>query len=159
MSLRQKAAAAYGAAFVSKAATVAHRLFIPSDWLLAAICWETTQFKSNGPPWPLNRHDGGGGIIGFTPLRGHPTEKLGPVGQLDFVESYYRNWMKKLRITSFNSPEDLYLIVRGPYGIGKPDSFPMGGGLNKGQVVAIYRRFLAGEGALEPALRVTSRWV
>jgi hypothetical protein len=50
--------------------------------------------------------------------------------------------MSTLRITAFQSPEDLYLITRGPYGIGKPDSFDMGAGLNKGQVLAIYRSYL-----------------
>ena len=43
---------------------------------------------------------------------------------------------------AFKSPEELYLIVRGPYGIGKPDTYKMGAGLTKGQVVKIYRTYL-----------------
>ncbi|MEW6209062.1 MAG: hypothetical protein AB1631_11895 [Acidobacteriota bacterium] len=146
MSLSSKAETAYGYEFVRVAGEVCTRLGIPLNWLLAAICWETSQFKANGPPWPVNKGDGGGGLIGFTPLKGHPAEFKGPVEQLPLVEQYYRKWMTTLKITKFQSPEDLYLIVRGPYGIGKPDSFDMGGGINKGQVLKIYRNYLAKEG-------------
>ena len=45
--------------------------------------------------------------------------------QLPLVEQHYRVWMNKLGISEFQTPEDLYLIVRGPYGIGEPDSFNM----------------------------------
>ena len=144
-TLADKAAAAYGSEFVKRSQQVSANLGIPNEWLLAAICWETTQFQAIGPPWPVNKHDGGGGLIGFTPLKGHPAEFKGPVEQLDLVEQHYRKWMKVLKIASFKSAEDLYLIVRGPYGIGKPDSFNMGAGLNKGQVVKIYRSYLARE--------------
>jgi hypothetical protein len=143
MSLSDEAEKAYGPDFVPKAKITCLRLGIPLDWLLAAIYWETGHFSSNGPPWPRNKRDGGGGLIGFTPLKGHPAEFAGPVEQLDFLEQHYRKWMTTLKITSFGSAEDLYLIVRGPYGIGKPDSFNMGGGLNKGQVLKIYRAYLA----------------
>jgi hypothetical protein len=142
MSLASEATAAYGQDFVPVAEQVCGRLGIPVQWLLAAIYWETTHFKANGPPWPRNKSDGGGGLIGFTPLKGHPAENKGPVEQLPLVEQHYRYWMSKLKISKFQSPEDLYLIVRGPYGIGQPDSFNMGGGLNKGQVLKIYRDYL-----------------
>lgn len=142
MSLSQEAERAYGPNFVPKATAVASKLGIPLEWLLAAIYWETTHFKSKGPPWPVNPGDKGGGLIGFTPLKGHPAEFKNPVEQLDFVEQHYRYWMTNLKISRFGSPEDLYLIVRGPYGIGQPDSFNMGGGLNKGQVLKIYRGYL-----------------
>jgi hypothetical protein len=143
MSIAQEAERAYGPTFVPKAKEVCLRLGIPLDWLLAAMYWETTHFKSKGPPWPVNKGDGGGGLIGFTPLKGHPAEFKGPVEQLDFVEQHYRTWMKKLNIPSFTSAEDLYLIVRGPYGIGKPDTYNMGGGKNEGQVLKIYRAYLS----------------
>jgi hypothetical protein len=142
MSLLLEAETAYGASFVPTARVVCARLAIPLDWLLAAIYWETTHFKAHGPVWPTNPSDGGGGLIGFTPLRGHPAEHMGPVDQLAEVETHYRRWMGMLRISAFTTPEDLYLIVRGPYGIGKPDSFPMGGGLTKGDVLRIYRGYL-----------------
>jgi hypothetical protein len=70
MSLSQEAERAYGPNFVPKATAVASKLGIPLEWLLAAIYWETTHFKSKGPPWPVNRGDKGGGLIGFTPPRG-----------------------------------------------------------------------------------------
>ena len=143
--LAQKAAAAYGSEFVSKAELVAGNLGVPRDWLLAAIAWETTQFQANGPPWPRNGSDGGGGLIGFTPLKGHPAEMKGPVEQLDYVEKYYRKWMTALKITSFASAEDFYLIIRGPGGVGKPESFNMGAGLTKKDVLKIYRQHLATE--------------
>lgn len=142
MDLSAKAALAYGPSFVTVAQQVCGRLGLPLNWLLAAIYWETTHFAAKGPPWPLNPHDGGGGIIGFTPLRGRPAEHLDAVGQLPWVQQHYRFWMAKLHISSFQTPEDLYLVTRGPYGIGKPDSFPMGAGLNKGQVVSIYKAYL-----------------
>lgn len=142
MDLKHEATTAYGNGFVPKALLVATRLGFPLEWLLAAIYWETTHFKANGPPWPTNKKDGGGGLIGFTPLKGHPAEFKRPVDQLDFVEKHYRYWMTKLKITAFSSAEDLYLVVRGPYGIGKPDTFSMGGGLNKGAVLKIYRQYL-----------------
>jgi hypothetical protein len=158
MSLSSDAEAAYGPLFVPKAQLVSVKLGIPLDWLLAAISWETTGFKAKGPTWPTNKRDGGGGLIGFTPIKGHPAEFKGPVEQLDFVEAHYRGWMTKLKISNFKSPEDLYLIVRGPYGIGQPDSFNMGGGLNKGQVINIYKPFLARVGVLSsaPAAKPTS---
>src|SRR5437588_4633540 len=146
MWLSMKAELAYGSQFILTARAVSTRLAIPLDWLLAAICWETSQFKATGPPWPVNKKDGGGGLIGFTPLKGHPAEFMGPVDQLDQVEKHYRKWMTTLRISKFTSPEDLYLIVRGPYGIGQPDSFKMGGGLTKGEVVKIYQDYLRREG-------------
>ena len=148
MTLNSKAEAAYGKEFVRKANLTAQNLSVPANWLLAAICWETTQFKANGPVWPRNPSDGGGGLIGFTPLHGHPAEFKTPTEQLDLVEAHYRYWMKKLNLTAFTTPEDLYLIVRGPYGIGKPDSFDMGAGLKKGDVLRIYRAFLVREGVV-----------
>lgn len=144
--LLSKAERAYGSQFIMTSRAVCTRLGIPLDWLLAAICWETTQFSATGPTWPLNKSDGGGGLIGFTPLRGHPAEFMGPVDQLAEVEKHYRRWMATLRISTFPSPEDLYLIVRGPYGIGQPDTFNMGAGYTKGQVLKIYRDHLSREG-------------
>ena len=144
-TLSQKAESEYGAEFVRKSAVVSANLSVRHEWLLAAICWETGQFKANGPKWPVNGSDGGGGLIGFTPLKGHPAESMGPVEQLDLVEKYYRKWMTALKISSFASPEDFYLIIRGPSGVGKPDSFNMQAGINKGEVLKTYRAFLARE--------------
>jgi len=147
-TLSQKAENAYGSDFVRKAQQVSASLGIPLDWLLAAIAWETTDFKASGPPWPVNKGDGGGGLIGFTPIKGHAAEFKGPVAQLDLVEQYYRKWMTTLKITTFKSPDDLYLIVRGPYAIGKSDSFNMGAGLTKKDVARIYKTYLARQGVI-----------
>jgi hypothetical protein len=147
-TLSQKAEKAYGSDFVGKSQRVSASLAIPLDWLLAAIAWETTDFKASGPPWPVNASDGGGGLIGFTPLKGHAAEFMGPVAQLDLVEQYYRKWMTTLKITTFEAPDDLYLIVRGPYGIGKPDSFNMGAGLTKKDVSRIYKTYLVRQGVI-----------
>jgi hypothetical protein len=147
-TLSQKAEKAYGSDFVRKSLEVSANLGIPHDWLLAAIAWETTEFQASGPPWPLNKSDGGGGLIGFTPLKGHAAESKGPVEQLELVEKHYRKWMTTLKITTFKSPEDLYLIVRGPYGIGKKDTYNMGAGLTKGDVVRIYRTYLVRQGVI-----------
>jgi hypothetical protein len=153
--LSSRAEGAYGKEFVREAAAVATRLGVPSEWLLAAMAWETgwpPGFKSKGPPWPVNPGDNGFGLIGFTPgkdKQGHPFPPQtlpqffrGPVEQLADVESHYRGWMRRLGVSTFQVPEDFYIITRGPYGIGKPDSYPMGGGLNKGQVLTIYRSYL-----------------
>jgi len=87
-------------------------------------------------------------LIGFTPIKGHAAEFKGPVAQLDLVEQYYRKWMTTLKITTFKSPDDLYLIVRGPYAIGKSDSFNMGAGLTKKDVARIYKTYLAKQGVI-----------
>jgi hypothetical protein len=146
---------AYGTSFVTESGEVAKRLGISQEWLLAAMAWETGYppgFVSKGPPWPVNHSDNGFGLIGFTPGKDKQGKPLPPqtmpqfphtpLEQLADVEVHYRRWMSRLGISAFGSPEDLYLIVRGPYGIGQPDSFDMGGGLNKGQVLLIYRNYL-----------------
>jgi hypothetical protein len=156
--LSDRAQASYGAKFKKGAARVAKNLGVPTDWLLAAMAWETgwpPGFKSNGPPWPLNPGgDNGFGLIGFTPPKdkdGHalppqtmPQWPHGPVEQLDDVENHYNFWMQKLGITAFRFSEDFYLITRGPAAIGQPDSYSkgLGDGKNKGQVLAIYRSYL-----------------
>jgi hypothetical protein len=157
MSLSYKAERAYGPDFVPKARTVSAMLGVPLDWLLAAICWETAQFKCKGPPWPINAGDGGGGLIGFTPLRTHPAALHNPVEQLDDVQSYFRRLMSYFSVASFQSPEDMYMIIRAPAAIGKADSFPVGGKypgtkrpMVKGDVNKIYGDFLQREGVSSP---------
>jgi hypothetical protein len=54
--------------------------------------------------------------------------------------------MSKAGILKFSCPEDVYLVTRGPYGIGKSDRFNMGNGMTKGDVLKAYRAFLRREG-------------
>ena len=112
-----RAEGAYGKEFVREAAAVATRLGVPSEWLLAAMAWETgwpPGFKSKGPPWPVNPGDNGFGLIGFTPgkdKQGHPFPPQtlpqffrGPVEQLADVESHYLGLDEETRRQHVSSP-------------------------------------------------------
>ncbi|HYM79210.1 MAG TPA: hypothetical protein VE377_24760 [Candidatus Dormibacteraeota bacterium] len=137
-----------GAAFVVKARTVADKLDIPVEWLLAAMSWETTQYAAYHPDtnsWARNTSDGGGGLVGFTPFTPALAAKA-PIDQLDDVENYLRNTIKNFKIpTPFASPEDFYCVIYAPGISGKPDSYTwsyMGTTYTKGTQMGIYRGFL-----------------
>lgn len=115
-----------GAQFVSKARTVADKLDIPVEWLLAAMSWETTQYNAyhvDTGTWARNTTDGGGGLVGFTPFT-PSLQKKTPFEQLDDVETYLRNTIKNFKIpTPFASAEDFYCVIYAPGISGKPDSY------------------------------------
>jgi hypothetical protein len=138
-----------GPEFVMKARTIADKFDIPVEWLLAAMSWETTQYKAYHPEtgtWARNTLDGGGGLIGFTPFS--PTlAKMTPAEQIDHVEPYLRKTIKDYKIpTPFASPEDFYCVIYAPGISGKPDTYTWS---YKGQTYVkkdrmdIYRRHLA----------------
>src|ERR1022692_2302436 len=99
--LSDRAEQAYSKKFVDESAAVAKRLVLPTDWLLAAMAWETgwpPGFAATFPPWPVNHKDNGFGLIGFTPGKDKDGRPLppqtmpqwphGPVEQLADVESH-----------------------------------------------------------------------
>lgn len=132
----------YGSDFLQKLTQVATRLGLDPQKLLTVVAWETSRFRAIGPPWPVNGTDGGGGLIGWTPLSKYPKIAVkGPVGQLDDLEAFYRGWMERLKLKPPLSMCDTYLVVRGPGGIGKGEDFDMGGGMTKGKVCRIISSF------------------
>jgi hypothetical protein len=143
MDLEARARAAHGAAFVSKARDIAQRLNVPFEWFLAGMGWET---GGRGDPFGANLRtarnpkDGGGGLIGMPGT--NPSLRRNAIDQLDDVERYLRDHMTRQGATRFETPEDFYLLIRGPYGFSQAYSYPMGGGKNKGQVLQIYRGVL-----------------
>jgi hypothetical protein len=142
----------FGAEFVARARTVADLYGVPVEWLLAAISWETGGYKSyqgpdkispsSGLHWSVNASDKGGGLFGFPNLASRADKDWTPVQQLDSVRVYIHNWMNTLKIDSFPSPTDFYVLVRGPYALMKDnydnDEYNMGAGLTLGDVRRIY---------------------
>jgi hypothetical protein len=142
----------FGAEFVARARMVASLFDVPVEWLLAAISWETGGYESyHGPDkvsptsglhWSVNASDKGGGLFGFPHLAARADRDWTPVQQLESVRGYIQDWMGKLKIDSFPSPTDFYVLVRGPYGLMKDnydnDEYDMGAGLSLGDVRRIY---------------------
>jgi len=138
-----------GPEFVVKSRTIAHKFDIPVEWLLAAMSWETTQYAAYHPDtgrWARNTSDAGGGLVGFTPFSPALAAKT-PVEQLDDVEIYLRNTIKRFKIpTPFASAEDFYCVVYAPGISGKPDSYTwdyLGTTYTKKKQLDIYRGFLS----------------
>jgi len=145
--LSESAEKAYGPAFTTKASAVAGRLGVDRDWLLGAISMETGGFSVSGPPWKKrNPKDHGGGLIGFTRDDGGAWEHKGPVDQLDDVEAYFRAKMRLLDVTTFRSPAEFYMLVRGPSGLLMGPAAPMGAGVTKQQVVDIINTYFSRHG-------------
>jgi hypothetical protein len=140
VDLESKARSAFGDAFVDKAREVAGRVDVPFEWLLAGMGWET---GSRSDPFSANLRtarnskDGGGGLIGMPGT--NPSLRKSAVGQLDDVRDYLLHQKRVQGATRFETPEDFYVLIRGPYGFRQAYSFPMGDGKNKGQVLQIYR--------------------
>ena len=150
----------FGHEFVVKARTVAAMFGVPVEWLLAAMSWETSQYKAyhagNGgsaPHWSTNTSDAGGGLIGFTPFTPAIAAK-DPIGQLDDVQIYFQNTIKHFRIpTPFATPEDFYSVVYAPGISGKPDNYTwqyMGKTYTKKTQLNIYSNFLKGYDMPDP---------
>ena len=143
MDLEGRARKAHGDEFVSKAREIAKRLNVPFEWFLAGMGWET---GGRGDPFGANLSkarnpkDGGGGLIGMPGT--NPSLHKNALGQLDDVEHYLRHHMSLQGATRFETPEDFYVLIRGPYGFSQAYSYPMGDGKNKGQVLRIYRDVL-----------------
>ena len=154
MDIQAKAQKAFGNAFVSKSAEVARRVDVPLLWLLAGMGWE-----AGGRDDPFgadlrkarNLSDGGGGLIGMPGTS--PSLHKDAVGQLDDVERYLLGHKARQHVTKFETPEDFYLLIRGPYGYSQAYSYPMGDDKNKGQVLKIYRGVLDYWGIELPAYR------
>ena len=124
---------------------------VPVEWLLAAMSWETSQYKAdhagNGGSAPhrsTNTSDAGGGLIGFTPFTPAIAAK-DPIGQLDDVQIYFQNTIKHFRIpTPLATPEDFYSVVYAPGISGKPDNYTwqyMGKTYTKKTQLNIYSNF------------------
>lgn len=137
-----------GPQFVIKARTIADKFDVPVEWLLAAMSWETTQYKAyhaDTGHWARNTSDAGGGLVGFTPFSPALQAKT-PVQQLDDVEIYLRNIIKAYKIpTPFATPEDFYCVIYAPGISGKPDTYTwpyLGKTYTKKTQMDIYRGFL-----------------
>jgi hypothetical protein len=141
----------FGPAFVSKARSICSGLDIPVEWFLAAMSWETGHYSAykgdgvfgNGIHWAENPdpNDAGGGLFGWRHIRDRKDLNWkNPVQQLDDAAQYLRDRMKELKISSFERPDDFYVLVRGPYALTQPhnDNYPMGAGLSQGEARKIY---------------------
>lgn len=111
------------AEFRAKVRTIAARLGVPPDDLMACMAWETGRTFS--PSIRNAAGSGATGLIQFMPTTaaslGTTTgalAKMTAVQQLDYVERYFQPWRGRLKNLG-----DLYMAILWPAGIGKPDSF------------------------------------
>lgn len=121
-----KVPSSYRTLFINKVQQVAHNLNIDPHWLMAVI-----NFESAGSFSPaITNSLGYTGLIQFgsTAAKDLGTttaalRSMTAVRQLDFVEMYYKQWYKRLRITKPDSFVDMYLITLFPVAVNKPDNF------------------------------------
>lgn len=110
-------------AFRAKVCTIAARLGVPADDLMACMAWETG--RSFDPAQRNRAGSGATGLIQFMPATaramGTSTEALAAMTaetQLDWVERYFQPYRGRLRNLG-----DLYMAILWPAGVGKPDSY------------------------------------
>ena len=117
-----KVPAAYREPFVAKVKQVAARLGINPNWLMAIMYFESaTTFSPS-----ITNSIGATGLIQFMPSTavglGTTTAALRnmtAVQQLDWVEKYYKQNYKYLKITAASSYVDTYLITFFPAAVNK----------------------------------------
>lgn len=114
--------ASYREAFVAKIKQVAARLAIDPNWLMAIIYFESA--RSFSPS--ITNSIGATGLIQFMPSTaiglGTTTaalRQMSAVQQLDWVEKYYKQQYKYLKITAASSYVDTYLITFFPAAVNK----------------------------------------
>jgi hypothetical protein len=113
---------AYRLAFVAKVMQVSARLGINPNWLMAIMYFESAgTFLAS-----ITNSIGATGLIQFMPAtaKGLGTttaalRQMSAVEQLDWVEKYYKQNYKYLRITAASSYVDTYLITFFPAAVNK----------------------------------------
>lgn len=113
------------AEFRAEVRSIASRLGVAADDLMACMAWETGRTFS--PSIRNMSGSGATGLIQFMPAtaRGLGTTtdalaKMTAVQQLDYVERYFQPYRGRLKNLG-----DLYMAILWPAGIGKPDSFAL----------------------------------
>lgn len=111
------------AEFRAKVRTIAARIGVSADDLMACMAWETGRTFS--PSVRNAAGSGATGLIQFMPTTaanmGTTTAALAQmsaVQQLDWVERYFQTWRGRLKNLG-----DLYMAILWPGAIGKPDSY------------------------------------
>lgn len=122
--LEAQALAKHGPEFVQKVKDMAGRLGVKPEWILAVM-----KNESNMSTTAKNPNGGATGLIQFMPATakglGTTTEalsKMSGVEQLKYVEKYFAPFAGKIK-----SGTDLYMATFWPAGVGKPDSYNIGG--------------------------------
>ena len=114
----------HGPEFLQKVKDMAGRLGVKPEWILAVM-----KNESNMSTTAKNPHGGATGLIQFMPATarglGTTTEalsKMSALEQLSYVEKYYTPFKGKI-----TSGTDMYMATFWPAGVGKPDSYNIGG--------------------------------
>ncbi|MDP1824069.1 MAG: peptidoglycan-binding protein [Archangium sp.] len=114
----------HGPEFLQKVKEMAARLGVKPEWVLAVM-----KNESGMSTTAKNPNGGATGLIQFMPATarglGTTTEalsKMSALEQLKYVEKYYAPFKGKI-----NSGTDLYMATFWPAGVGKPDSYNIGG--------------------------------
>ena len=122
--LEAQALAKHGPEFVQKVKDMATRLGVKPEWILAVM-----KNESNMSTTAKNPNGGATGLIQFMPATakglGTTTEalsKMSATEQLKYVEKYFAPFAGKIK-----SGTDLYMATFWPAGVGKPDSYNIGG--------------------------------
>lgn len=122
--LEAEALQKHGPEFVQKVKEMATRLGVKPEWILAVM-----KNESGMSTTAKNPNGGATGLIQFMPATarglGTTTEalsKMSAVEQLKYVEKYYAPFAGKIK-----SGTDLYMATFWPAGVGKPDSYNIGG--------------------------------
>jgi hypothetical protein len=110
------------AAFKAKVVTIAAKLGVDPNFLMAAMAFETgRKFKAD----VVNPVSGATGLIQFMPATARSLgtttaalARMSEIDQLDFVEAYFKPYAGKLR-----DLEDVYMAILWPRAVGKPASF------------------------------------
>ncbi|MGV3621824.1 MAG: peptidoglycan-binding protein [Archangium sp.] len=122
--LEAMARSKHGQAFVDQVNAMAGRLGVRPEWIFAVM-----KNESGMDPAAVNRTSNATGLIQFMPetARGLGTSvealrNMSATEQLRYVERYFQPYAGKIR-----SGPDMYMATFWPAGLGKPDSYNIGG--------------------------------
>lgn len=122
--LEAMARARHGQAFVNEVKAMAGRLGVKPEWIFAVM-----KNESGMDPKAVNPYSNATGLIQFMPAtaRGLGTsvealKNMSAMDQLKYVEKYFKPYAGKIK-----SGPDMYMATFWPAGLGKPDSYKIGG--------------------------------
>lgn len=114
----------HGQGFVNEVNAMAGRLGVKPEWIYAVM-----KNESGMSPSAVNRISNATGLIQFMPdtARGLGTsvealKNMSATEQLKYVEKYFKPYAGKIK-----SGPDMYMATFWPAGLGKPDSYNIGG--------------------------------
>ncbi len=114
----------HGPAFVAEVKAMSQRLGVKPEWLFAVM-----KNESGMDPKAVNPYSDATGLIQFMPdtARGLGTsvealKNMSAMDQLKYVEKYFKPYAGKMK-----SGPDMYMATFWPAGLGKPDSYKIGG--------------------------------